>query len=163
MKQQIIILLILFLGISSCTQNNEFNIAEKEKSVQEIQLMLEKYHYDISKKGLTAEFKYLDNSSDFFWVPPGYSSALSYDSVKTILQANAKGFTSIKFHWDTLKIYPLSKTTANYSGIVGGYMIDTAGTRSDISIIESGTFIKRKDGWKFLSGQSAMLDTKSKQ
>jgi len=38
-------------------------------------------------------------------------------------------------------------------------MIDTSGVKSSVQIIESGTVIKRKDGWKLLSGQSATLTT----
>ena len=80
--------------------------------------MLKEYHAAIEKDGLTAEFQYLDHSADFFWVPPGYTSALTYDSVRTILTQNAKGFSAITFEWDTLQIFPLSEEIANYSGVV---------------------------------------------
>lgn len=50
----------------------------------------------------------------------------------------------------------------NYSGIVGGKMIDTTGTQSTIKIIESGTLIKHNSGWKLLNGQSAVLNTDTK-
>ena len=118
---------------------------------------------DIRQDGLTAEFKYLDQSTDFFWVPPGDKSSLSYDSVRKILESNAKSFQAIEFNWDTLQVFPLSDKIANYSGIVKGSMIDTSGIKSSVLIIESGTVIKRSDGWKLLSGQSAILNPESEK
>ncbi|MEQ8217116.1 MAG: hypothetical protein RIM68_13725 [Arenibacter sp.] len=64
--------------------------------------------------------------------------------------------------WDTLQIFPLTNEIANYFGIVEGVMVDTSGLESAISIIESGTIIKRESGWKLLSGQSEILDSPSK-
>lgn len=157
MKQ--IIYLSLILVWASCEKKTM--PLDKEKVTQEVEQMLADYHDDIAESGLTAEFKYLDQSDDFFWVPPGYNSALNYDSVKTILEKNALAFQSISFQWDTLRIFPLSYEIANYTGIVVGQMVDTSGVASKVSIIESGTLIKRKSGWKLLSGQSAVLDTDS--
>ncbi|MDA0194546.1 MAG: nuclear transport factor 2 family protein [Bacteroidetes bacterium] len=130
---------------------------DKRAIVQNVTQMLNDYHKDIGQKGLTAEFDYLDQSADFFWVPPGYEIALSYDSVRNILEGSAKAVRSIEFHWDTLQIFPLSNEIANYSGIVSSLMIDTAGIESKRSMIESGTIIKRENGWKLLSGQSRVL------
>ena len=120
--------------------------------------MFENYHRDIEKEGLTAEFAYLDHSEDFFWVPPGYQSPLSYDSVRSILEQSARGFTKIQFQWDTLQIVPLSEEIATYTGIVSGTMIDTSATETRVRIIESGKVIKRSSGWKLLCGQSANLN-----
>jgi len=151
-------LILFFLG---CSKSDELSIEQKDEIRNEVRGMFDQYHSAIGKEGLTGEFAYLDNSADFFWVPPAYTSALDYDSVKTILEANSKGFQSIEFHWDTLSVSPLSKTIANYSGIVKGVMTDTAGVKLPVAIIESGTVIKRNDGWKLLSGQSAVLPAKS--
>lgn len=148
-------LALVFLG--SCTQTKELKASEKEQIVAEIREMFENYHNDIKEDGLTAEFDYLDHSSDFFWVPPGYNSALSYDSVRGILEINAKSFSEVVFEWNTLQIFPLTNEIANYSGIVAGAMMDTSGIMRKMLIIESGTVIKRPDGWKILSGQSAVL------
>ena len=151
---------LIILTLISCYGIKETDSLDKESIIEDVTLMLDNYHEDIAKEGLTAEFRYLDESSDFFWVPPGYQTALSYDSVKSILEMNAKAFRSIEFSWDTLQVFPLSNRIANYSGIVSGLMTDTSGVESTISIIESGTIIKREDGWKLLSGQSAILNTK---
>lgn len=155
-----IIMLCLPFFWTSCEQKEK--PLEKERVTEEAVQMLSEYHQDIAKSGLTAEFKYLDNTSDFFWVPPGYTSALSYDSVKTILEKNALAMQSISFEWDTLRIFPLANEIANYTGIVVGQMTDTAGVASEVSIIESGTLIKRESGWKLLSGQSALLNATTK-
>jgi hypothetical protein len=145
----------------SCENAQKQISLDKEQISKEIEQTLFDYHMDINKDGLTAEFLYLDNSSDFFWVPPGYTSALNYDSVRTILNQNAKSLSTVKFQWDTLQIFPLSDKIANYTGIVNGQTIDTAGVESNVLIIESGTLIKRDNGWKLLSGQSAILDAKT--
>ena len=147
----------------SCDGTKNPNDLNMSQTIEDIHQMLDAYHKDISEEGLTAEFKYLDKSSDFFWVPPGYNTALTYDSVKNILETNSKAFHSVKFQWDTLQIFPLTNEIANYSGIVSGLMIDTAGIESNVSIIESGTIIKRENGWKLLNGQSRLLETESER
>jgi len=149
--------LILLLTLS-CVEANKSYHFNKVAVIAEVEQILDEYHRDIRTSGLTAEFIYLDQSADFFWVPPGYNSPLSYDSVETILRMNAKAFNSVNLTWDSLNIFPLSGEIATYAGIVSGVMIDTAGIESRISIIESGTIIKRETGWKLLSGQSTILE-----
>ncbi len=151
---------ILFLLFNACQQSENLKQSDKERISKDIKIMLEDYHTDINRGGLMAEFKYLDESDDFFWVPPGYTSPLNYDSVKTILTANAKGLESVQFSWNTLKVFPLSHTIANYTGIVNGAMKDTSGIVNSMRIIESGTLVKRSTGWKLLNGQSAVLESK---
>ena len=162
MTKQIFGILIL-VTLISCFQSDKLNDSEKELIINDVIEMLDNYHDDIRKDGLTAELKYLDQLTDFFWVPPGYKSTLSYDSVRHILESNAKSFQAIDFNRDTLQVFPLSDNIANYSGIVKGSMIDTSGIKSSVLIIESGTVIKRPDGWKILSGQSALLNTESEK
>ena len=115
---------IILLFLNACVQTEKLTEVEKEHVVSEIAMMFDNYHNDIRKEGLTAEFKYLDQSPDFFWVPPGYNSALTYDSVRSILVNNAKLFNEVIFAWDTLQIFPLTREIANYSGIVEGSMTD---------------------------------------
>ncbi|MCB0703856.1 MAG: nuclear transport factor 2 family protein [Saprospiraceae bacterium] len=146
---------LLFLALVACTPDSP----SKELLHQEVVDMLHQYHAAIKKSGLHAEFDYLDPSSDFFWVPPGYESALSYDSVRAILEGNAHMFEAIDFHWETLDVHILSPEIATYSGIVTGSMTDTSGVSSGVAILESGTLIKRADGWKLLSGQSVALES----
>lgn len=148
------IIVILLLACEGSVSKKDWS---SDKVEQDATKMLYEYHAAIAKDGLTAEFRYLDNSENFFWVPPGYSSKLNYDSVQKILVENALAFTSIDLKWDALEVFPISEEIATYSGIVLGQMTDTSGQISETAIIESGTLIKRKDGWKVLSGQSAVL------
>lgn len=150
------LILSIAIGLCNCGQKAEthFDAHSVETTVRQ---MLGEYHDAIQSGGLTAEFDYLDTSRAFFWVPPGYTSALDYDSVHAILTANAAHWSTVEFSWKTLDVYPLSETLASYTGIVAGDMVDTLGMRSQMTIIESGTLIKRPDGWKLLNGQSALL------
>jgi len=144
--------------LHACHQNNSDVDLDKEKVISDVQNMLSAYHMAIAQEGLTGEFKYLDESDDFYWVPPGYASPLSYDSVRIILTQNAGKFTSIINHWDTLIIIPLTNEIANYSGVLQSSMTDTSQAVIKVKLIESGTLIKRNDQWKLLSGQSANLN-----
>ena len=146
--------IILVLGCKKV----ETKKLDKAQIIGEIEIMFNDYHDAIKQNGLPAEFDYLDDSEDFYWVPPGFQSAIKYDSIKAILIQNNKSIQSIAFEFETLEIFPLSSKIANYSGIVKGEMVDTANVTSKFKIIESGTLIKRADGWKLLNGQSRSLD-----
>ncbi len=149
--------LALAICLFSCGSPQKEKPLDKEAVTAEVRQMLKDYHAAMAEGGLLAEFDYLDDSEDFFWVPPGYTSALTYDSVKTILEQNAKTIDKIKLEWESLQVLPLSSSLANYTGIVRSSSKDTAGIESSVLLIESGTLVKRKDGWKLLSGQSAVL------
>ncbi len=131
---------------------------DEQQVINEARKMLEMYHHDIQRDGLLAEFKYLDNTDQFFWIPPGFDTPLSYDSVREILERNAPMFLRADFQWDTLNVIPLSEVIATYSGVVVSKMTDTTGRITTSTILESGTLIKRKNGWKLLSGQSVLLN-----
>ena len=155
------LLILGLLILTSCQQHGNLTDTEKEAVTRNVRQMLDNYFADIKTDGLTAEFKYLDQSPEFFWVPPGFSSPLSYDSVRTILTMTARAYESIDFKWDALRIYPLGNELANYTGRVKGTMVDTAGTSTQVGLIETGIIIKRDDGWKLLSGQSSVLPVDS--
>ena len=149
---------LILLGCFACKEPQNTKEWSRARVTDQVVQMLIDYHSAIAKDGLMAEFPYLDNSDDFFWVPPGYTTALDFDSVQTILTQNARGFSAIDFEWESLEVFPLSEEIATYTGIVSGIMTDTAGQANNIRIIESGTLIKRRDGWKLLNGQSATLE-----
>lgn len=158
MRLRLICMALLF-GLAACQQQPPPAPApiDPELIVMEVEAMLYKYHHAIGERGLEAEFDYLDDSESFFWIPPGYSAPLDYDSVATVLRKNAKRYEDIEFVWKALEVYPISATCATYSGIVFGVMTDTTGQVSQVNLLESGTLIKRDSGWKLLSGQSAIL------
>jgi hypothetical protein len=156
MKSLILFILCLLICIS-CKQTTTLSEAEKANITAEIRKTLTAYYDDIKKAGLTAEFKYLDSSSNFFWVPPGYSSAISYDSVVAILKKNAPKYKSVNNTLSNLKIIPISSEIATYTANLNSVMTDTIEQVAIYRLIESGVIIKRKNGWKLLSGQTSML------
>src|SRR5687767_10926828 len=107
-----IIVLALTLTAFSCRQDEHMTARQKSVVINDAEQMLKNYYRDIAETGLTAEFKYLDHSPDFFWVPPGYTVALSYDSVAAIINEHAPLFKSVKNTFDTLKIVPISSDLA---------------------------------------------------
>jgi hypothetical protein len=142
----------------SCKQS-DFPLMEAEKKLitDSIRHTLFNYYSDIRSEGLMAEFRYLDNSPEFFWVPPGFSQSISYDSVAAILKKSAPLFKSIDNTWDTLRIDPLSHELATYTGRLRSIVTDTTGHTSETSLIETGVLIKRREGWKLLRGQTSII------
>ncbi|NNE77311.1 MAG: SnoaL-like domain-containing protein [Pricia sp.] len=132
-------------------------MGQKIEVGNEVQKTLNDYYDDIRASGLTAEFKYLDDSKEFFWTPPGFSSSISYDSVVAILKQNAPQYQSIDNQWDTLTVNVLSKELAAYAGRLRSIMTDTSGQVTKITLVETGILIKRNDGWKLLCGQTATI------
>jgi SnoaL-like domain len=156
MTRKILILFAMLLG--SCDQQKPLNSVEKDEIIKEVRQTLNNYYDDIRKSGLSAEFNYLDNSSDFFWVPPKYPECLSYDSVVSILKQSAPKYKYIDNKVDFMRINPLNKELAVYTCQLHSVMTDTSGNVLTYSMIETGVLIKRKDGWKLLSGQTSILD-----
>ena len=146
------------LIIISCGQSSSM-LTEEEKIlvIRDVDQTLKNYNEDIRKSGLTAEFKYLDSSDDFFWVPPGFRSAISYDSVAFIIKKNAPVFTSVNNEYEALKIVPIGKYQASYTARLTSTMIDNTGNKSTTFLIETGVLIKRNSGWKLLNGQTSIL------
>lgn len=147
---------LLLAMIISCTRP-ELSVKEKETIAREVREMLVSYDDDIRGKGLMAEFAYLDSSDDFFWVPPGFDAPLTFDSVAVIIRHNAKLFREVDNVWDSLRIIPHAPFLASFTGTISSKMTDTSGAVMRFSLIETGLAIKRSDGWKMLSGQTAIL------
>jgi hypothetical protein len=119
--------------------------------------MLHNYHKDLAAHGLAAEFKYLDSTDQFNWHPAGYDTAIGFDSVATVLRRLDDFYTSIKSHWDTLSITPLSDSMADYTGIFTTSMTDVSGITDTYTMHESGRLVRRPDGWKMLSGRTSIM------
>jgi hypothetical protein len=159
MINKILTACIVFTAIS-CKQSTTLTENEKATIIKDVRTSLDGYFSDIKKSGLSAEYKHFDNSPDFFWVPPGYSDAISYESFATILKENAPNSKSIDNSIVSLRIIPLSKELASYYARINSTMIDTTGKAETYDLIESGIWIKRQDRWKLLSGQTAVLNSK---
>lgn len=150
------ILLITF-QIWACAKDASEIPFQKNQVKDEVKAMLLRYHDAVYEHGLLAEFEFLDQSEDFFWISPGYTDALNYETVASILRRSDSSLMAVEFQWETLSLYPLSNNLCNYSGKVTDSMVQNDSTVLAIHLIESGTIIKRKDGWKLLSGQSTNL------
>jgi hypothetical protein len=100
----------------------------------------------------------LDHSPDFFWIPPGYEHPIYYDSVESVIKLNATRLKSVVNSFDSLQVIPLSERLAIYTGKMQSVTTDTSNQVTEVSLIETGVMIKRKDGWKLLSGQTSLLD-----
>jgi hypothetical protein len=152
------LLYTLSIFVASCQHRNA-TLTEKDRTEISIEVkqMLLNYVTDIKEKGLTAEFDYLDNSADFFWAPPGYGRAISYDSIATILTTNASQFESIENSYDSLSIIPLKNDLSIYTATITSTTIDAEGSKSIVRLIETGVVIKRSNGWKLLSGQTSLI------
>ena len=153
------LMLVSFLFIPACMQTDRSSEAEHAIVVSEVRSMLDAYGADVKKEGLLAEFRYLEHSDDYFWVPPGFTSALTYDSTKSIIEANAKLFRSVEFIWDTLRVIPLSRELATYTGRIRSILVDTGGTMSVHHMLETGLVRRDPRGrWWILSGQSRIMN-----
>ena len=150
----------IILVTISCKKTETLKENEKVRIIKEIRVTLDNYYSDIKKSGLSAEYKYFDNSSNFFWIPPGYSNPISYESFASILKEYSPSSKSIDNTIDSLRIIPLSNVLASYYARIHSTMIDTEGNAETFHLIESGIWTKKKDGWKLLSGQTTALNSK---
>ena len=146
-----------FFLFLSCNRSGRQN-AETNSVQGEIKLTIDNYYNDIRKEGLLAELKYMDSSSQFFWVPPGYLNYAGYDSIAAAIRRNAPFLQSVNNRYDSLLIIPLTGEYANFVMRTVSTTIDLAGNKTTAAFIESGVMVKRRGGWKFLSGQTSVLE-----
>ena len=150
-------IVFVVLSIFGCGSPDNGWKEDSKRVKMEVRNTLNKYYEEINREGFLAEFKYLDSSSMFSWHPPGYQSAISFDSVKTILLQNVKRYTNVQLTWVTLAIFPESKMKANYMGKIKSILTDTTGKSTTYYLTEEGQMTKKEDGWKLVSGRTVML------
>ncbi len=156
MKQLFILAILLaFFSCSPKKATQEYNASSIEKEVKEMFLA---YNDSVRKNGIKGEFFFLDNSEQFYWVPPGHKYALHYDSVARILHTFAPHFKYIDNKWDTLQIMALSAKYASFNGIINSYAITVDNDTTTTKLSETGLVIKRGKHWKFLSGQTVVIN-----
>ena len=152
--------LYIAIVMSGSCHDGQAPLSTSERNIlkDSIHIVLENYYSDIRKHGLMAEFSYLDTSSDFFWVPPGFTQSISYDSVSALLKKNAPLFSSVVNTWAKLDIQPLRRDFVVYTGRLHSFMVDTTGKETSFNLVETGLLVRRKDGWKLLCGQTGTGD-----
>lgn len=149
--------MLICLSLLACQSSSSFSAADKKTVTDEVRQTLNSYYEDINQSGLMAELPYLDTSADFFWVPPAYADPISYAEVEMYIKRTAPVFQSVNNRWDTLRITPLAKNLASYTGKLRSTITDTSGTTETYFLIETGLLIRRDNGWKLLNGQTSTL------
>jgi hypothetical protein len=147
------------LALYACNQKSH-NLSREVRAsiVQEVEKGFKNYFAAVRRGGLTAELDYLDDSADFFWVPPGYDQPISYDSVVAVLNSSAERYRLIENIMDSLHVVPLSLDLASYSARIRSTMHDTAGQTTTLHLVESGIVVRRNETWKLLSGQTTVIN-----
>lgn len=156
MKRTVLYFMIA-IAVGACNVPAEKHDANAAKAA--IGQMLDDYCKDVKAGGLLAEFKYLDSSADFYWVPPGFTSPLGYDTVSAMLRRNAPAYASVENKYEGVHVVSLVKDVASYTARVSSAVTDTAGNTSVMQLLENGVVIKRKGGWKLLCGQTSVLQS----
>ena len=150
-------LLIGFILFSSCQQAEKTKTDADSNIVQQVKSTLEEISDAIKMHGITAEFKWIDSSADFFWVPPGFESPLSYDSVAKIMRSNSGRFKQVEEKWDLLEIQPLGNDHAVFTGRITSRTMDTANHSQEHQVVETGIMIRKEDGWKLHCGHTSLI------
>ena len=150
-------LLIGFILFSSCRQAEKTKTDADSNIVQQVKSTLEEISDAIKMHGITAEFKWIDSSADFFWVPPGFESPLSYDSVAKIMRSNSGRFKQVEEKWDLLEIQPLGNDHAVFTGRITSRTVDTANHSQEHQVVETGIMIRKGDGWKLHCGHTSLI------
>lgn len=134
-------------------------LSENERKTvdKEVKDMLYGYCNDLRSQGLQAQFHYMDNSGQFFWLPAGSTSAQGLDSTLAIAGRAMANVSVVNRSYDTLLVQPLTTTLAAYSARIRTVLSYTGGKDSTILTAETGTLVKRKDGWRFLYGQTTTI------
>jgi len=145
------------VSLFSCNQNDR-SAADTTKVQSEIKSTIDSYNNDIRKEGLRGQLKYLDSSKNFFWVPPGYLNYANYDTIVSAIGRHASSLKSIDNRYDSLLIIPLTDEYAQFVMRTISNSVTAGGDTIRSAFIESGVMVKRKEGWKFLSGQTSLLD-----
>ena len=152
----VILLACLFFGLCFCTAD-KLDENEKTRIKSEITQTISDYCRDVKAYGLTAELKYLDSTNEFRWHPPGYASPIGFDSVASILRQNAPRLKSVANVYESLDVVPADINHATYSAVVRSTVTDNRGQVTRLTLSESGTVIRRVDGWKLLVGETRIL------
>jgi hypothetical protein len=146
---------LVFIG--SCSERTNLSTTEYDKIKREIEAALHKNFETIAAEGWIGELKALDDSRQFSWVPPGKYAPINYDSMKSVLQRATMTIEKTELAWIELYVKPISQTLATYSGRYSSRYTMKSGKVAEFTMAESGTVIRKKNGWKLISGQTFLI------
>lgn len=148
----------LLIAVQGCQfQQKAWDAEARSQVASEARAVLEAYHAEICREGLLAEFAYLDSSADFHWQPPGSTIEIGYDSVTKAIRQNAMVIDSTCGHWLELNVDAVSWDSARYIGVIEIWTRMANAETSIASLNEEGLMVKRKEGWKLLSGRTELV------
>lgn len=142
----------------ACKDSSDMSEPERKKVIGDVTDMLYQYNANIKDKGLQSEFEYIDNSPGFFWVPPGATGPQPLDTIISSISHNATRLKLVNNTFDTLVVIPLTIRLAQYSARIHSIVTDTGGHQTTTTLVETGLVVKRKNGWKLLSGQTSVCN-----
>lgn len=122
----------------------------------EVRDMLERYCEDVRVNGLRAEISYIDSSRDFFWVPPGFTGLIGFDSVSRILRENAGKMMIVDNRIEKLLVLPQTRDLAVYSAKIRSRVITRSGDSAVNALLETGVVRRVNGKWKLLCGQTSV-------
>jgi hypothetical protein len=152
-----LVFLLIVMSLFGCGQSDN-STSNNDTIRNEIKSTIDNYYNDIRKGGLLAELKYFDSSKQFFWAPPGYLNYIGYDAVVAAIRKSADSLKSVNNHYDSLLVVPLTNEYAQFAMRTISTSVGSEGDTVRTAFIETGVMVKRKDGWKFLSGHTTVLE-----
>lgn len=152
------IFLLSAIVATGCKDATDLSEPERKHVISDVKEMLYQCNADVKAKGLHSEFDYIDNSPGFFWVPPGAAGPQPFDTIISMVGRNAARLKQVNNTFDTLIVIPITMRLAQYSARIHSIATDTAGAQTTTSLVETGLVVKRKNGWKLLSGQTSVCN-----
>lgn len=154
-------LLILCMAFVSCQQESQLIGSQRDEIINSVKKMAIQFFVDSDAKNVDAVLNHLDTSSTFFWVFPPDPTPISRDDLASALKTEIEADNSVKSAWDNIQIEPLTTELVYYQGSFHQVATDSSGAVSEYFGIESAVVILRKNGWKFLNGQTFFAPVQS--
>ena len=155
MKNIIVSIVVSFLIFTACQQQYQLTDSQKTEIIKEVETMATQFFIDYNNKNIDAVVRSLDDSPKFFWVFPPETTHLSRDKLVSSLTLEIESALFLEAAWDEIIVEPLASDFAYCKGVFNVVITDSLKNEKKFIGIESAVVVKRKDGWKFLMGQTS--------
>ena len=155
--RKFILLIFIPLLIKCGNRETSSNVPDRKNIIASATKALQDYYEDMRTNGMLAEFNWQDSSSDYFWVPPGYSGPISFDSVAKEIRRIALLVKKVDVRWEKLEVLPLTAEYVTYTGRLSSTITDRTGRTTTNRFLETGILVRKQNGWKLLCGQTGKL------